>query len=72
MGTDIREEGICISVPIEMVNALVESTLATLRDWHEDNDMEADLGMCSAAIMVMAKMITSQFTGYPLDSGTLQ
>lgn len=73
MGGDDREEAArCVKVPYELVHALVCTALGAMEEWHRDNDMEIDLEVCSAAIIVMSKSITAQFLGLNPEGGTLQ
>jgi hypothetical protein len=73
MGGDDREEAArCVTVPYELVHELVCSTLATLEEWHRENEFDIDLEVCSAAVLVMSKSITAQFLGLDPEGGTLQ
>lgn len=73
MGTDDREEEVCcITIPEELVNALIASSLDVMHEWHQENDMDVDLMQCSAAMMVVAKVLNARFMGYPEGMETLQ
>jgi predicted metal-dependent hydrolase len=51
---------------------LLDSVMHTMWRWHEDNEFDLDPMVCSAAIMVTAKMFNEHTMSFPEGGGMLQ
>lgn len=72
MGADDWKNETCsVMVPAELVAMLMKVLTETMWDWHEENDCDVDLMVCSAAVMITAKMFNERAMNFP-ESGMLQ
>lgn len=73
MGGDTGEEkGICVSVPAELVEGLMEATMHLLKVWREDVNPQTD-DMCLAASAVLAaNLVAADILCEEMPTETLQ
>ena len=58
-------------VPAELVEALIEGVINTMRDWHEDTDLPVNELVCVAALTIAEQMVRDMLLGDG-EKGTLQ
>lgn len=53
----------CVMVPAELVEAIAEASMRSMREWHEENDFPFEPMVCAAAMSIAEKMVLELMSG---------
>lgn len=59
---DVTPRG-CVMVPAELVEAVAEGAMRSMREWHEENDFPFEPMVCAAAISIVERMVQDLLAG---------
>ena len=59
---DVTPRG-CVMVPAELVEAIAEAALRSMREWHEDNEFPFEPMVCAAAVSIAERMVCEALSG---------
>ncbi len=53
----------CVMVPAELVEAIAETAMRSMREWHEENDFPFEPMVCAAAMSIAERMVCEVLSG---------